>query len=108
MNTEESAAKQKSRNQWLQLGDTNSAYFFASAKSRMAQNKIRNLVSSNGDMLQTEDDIKKEITCFYKQLLRSAANHLPVINPEIMKEGQFLNRDMQLMLIEPVTRQEIV
>lgn len=77
-------------------------------KSRITQNKIRNLVSSNGDMLQTEDDIKKEITCFYKQLLRSAANHLPVINPEIMKEGQFLNRDMQLMLIEPVTRQEIV
>ncbi|XP_060202618.1 uncharacterized protein LOC132631036 [Lycium barbarum] len=35
---EESIYKQKSRNKWLKEGDCNIAYFFASAKSRKAQN----------------------------------------------------------------------
>lgn len=40
---EESIAKQKSRVQWLNLGNGNTAYFYAFLKNRQAQNQIRNL-----------------------------------------------------------------
>jgi len=38
LNIEESIMKQKSRVQWLQLGDGNTTYFHASLKNRIAQN----------------------------------------------------------------------
>lgn len=45
---EETIAKQKSRVKWLQLGDSNSAYFFACMKNRTATNQIRRLVTTDG------------------------------------------------------------
>ncbi|XP_075088364.1 uncharacterized protein LOC142170366 [Nicotiana tabacum] len=48
---EESIYKQKSRVQWLQLGDTNSAYFFSSMKGRKVQNQITKLIDSNGNVM---------------------------------------------------------
>ncbi|XP_019256427.1 PREDICTED: uncharacterized protein LOC109234833 [Nicotiana attenuata] len=38
---EESIYRQKSRVKWLQIGDSNSAYFFANIKARNSQNYIR-------------------------------------------------------------------
>lgn len=48
VNIEESIFNQKSRNQWLKLGDSNSAFFFANMKSRVSQNKIRSLMTATG------------------------------------------------------------
>lgn len=55
---EESIMKQKSRIKWLQLGDANTAYFFASMKSRCSQNKIRRLIKSDGNSVHTKKDIE--------------------------------------------------
>nr|XP_009597573.1 uncharacterized protein LOC104093526 [Nicotiana tomentosiformis] len=61
----ESIYKQKSRVQWLQLRDTNSAYFFASMKGRKVQNQITKLIDSNGDVMtnpkKIEDNIQSSI-----------------------------------------------
>lgn len=84
--------KQKPRIQWLQLGDSNTAFVFASMKNRFAQNVVRSLTSSSGEVLQTEGDIAQEITGIYKDLLGSAVAHLPSINPEVMKLGPTLDR----------------
>lgn len=105
---EESIAKQKSRNQWLQLGDDNTAYFFASIKNRVAQNKSRSPVTNSGELIQSEKAITEEIIGFYKQLLGSAATQLPAINPRVMQDGKCLTRDMQKQLILLVTRKEII
>ncbi|XP_075083303.1 uncharacterized protein LOC142167048 [Nicotiana tabacum] len=101
-------AKQKSRNQWLQLGDDNTAYFFASIKNRVAQNKSRSPVTNSGELIQSEKAITEEIIGFYKQLLGSAATQLPAINPRVMQDGKCLTRDMQKQLILLVTRKEII
>uniref|UniRef100_A0A1S4AT00 Uncharacterized protein n=1 Tax=Nicotiana tabacum TaxID=4097 RepID=A0A1S4AT00_TOBAC len=105
---EESITKQKSRNQWLQLGDANTAYFFASVKNRLSQNKIKNLIDNNGVLLQSKKAIQEEIIGFYKRLLGSATDSIPAINPMEMKNGPCLNREMQLKLIALVSRMEVI
>ncbi|XP_019232866.1 PREDICTED: uncharacterized protein LOC109213514 [Nicotiana attenuata] len=107
VNIEESIFKQKSKNQWLKLGDSNSAFFFANMKSRISQTKIRSLMTTTGEIVQTMEAIEKEIVDFYKELLGSSATALPAIHPRVMKEGKMLNRKQQLKLIEPVREEEV-
>lgn len=77
-------------------------------KNRSAHNHIKRLVNQCGDaVVQTEEGITEEITRFYKNLLGSAANELPVINLTIMAAGPVLNRTDQEQLIKPITRDEI-
>ncbi|XP_019256470.1 PREDICTED: uncharacterized protein LOC109234883 [Nicotiana attenuata] len=104
---EESIYKQKSRNQWLKLGDSNTAFFFASMKNRISHNKIRSLKTNDGEIIQSREAIEKEIVGFYKGLLGSAADTIPAIQPVIIKEGNVLDRRQQLKLTEPVTAEEI-
>ncbi|KAG5581137.1 hypothetical protein H5410_051764 [Solanum commersonii] len=95
LNIEESIVKQKSRVQWLQLGDENTTYFQASLKTRIAQNKITSLTTATGRIGNNSTDIEEEIISFYKQLLGSCATQLPVVNPLIMRNGPVLNRSQQ-------------
>ncbi|XP_070057781.1 uncharacterized protein [Nicotiana tomentosiformis] len=104
---EESIYKQKSSVQWLKLGESNSAYFFASMKNRRAQNHINDLVSTKGRMLQTEKGIEEEILKFYKQLLGNANTTLPAIRPNIMNTGPILNRRQKQALIRPFDKEEV-
>ena len=45
---EESFFRQKSRIQWLNLGDQNTEFFFRSVKSRQGRNKIVSFVKEDG------------------------------------------------------------
>ncbi|XP_075104573.1 uncharacterized protein LOC142178608 [Nicotiana tabacum] len=104
---EESIYRQRSRVQWLKLGDTNSAYCFAHTKNMSSLNGIHALTNDVGVQLHMEEDIEAEILDYYKQLLRSNAPAIPVIDPNVMQRGAVLKRDQQVQLIQPVTRQEI-
>lgn len=77
-------------------------------KNRVNQNKIRHLISEDGVLLQTQDVINEEITTFYSKLLGTTAAQLPAINPNIIKEGNRLDRQQQLCLTTPVTKEEVV
>ncbi|XP_059295399.1 uncharacterized protein LOC132048723 [Lycium ferocissimum] len=57
---QESILRQKSRVQWLKLGDTNSAYFHTCLKNRISQNCIRRLTNEFGDVVSTESGIETE------------------------------------------------
>ncbi|XP_070010516.1 uncharacterized protein [Nicotiana sylvestris] len=83
---EESLLKQKSRIQWLMLGDSNSTFFHASIKNKNAQKKITKLVTQVG----------------------TVAEEIPAIEPDMLKKGSILTRTQQAKLIEPVTREKIV
>ncbi|XP_075084750.1 uncharacterized protein LOC142168002 [Nicotiana tabacum] len=104
---EESIMRQKSRTQWLKLGDSNSAYFYACLKNRTTMNSIKSLVNQYGKLLQNEQEVKEEVVRFYKELLGNATEQMPIINPEIMRNGPMLIREQQLKLIEPITTEEI-
>ncbi|KAM3249064.1 hypothetical protein P3L10_010833 [Capsicum annuum] len=88
-NIKESILKQKSRVQWLILGDSNSAYFFASIRRRISQNTIISLVNEQGAAIQFSDGIVQEVTHFYKELLGTTVIQMPA-------------------LIAPVTRNEVI
>ncbi|XP_071740250.1 uncharacterized protein [Rutidosis leptorrhynchoides] len=49
---EESFLKQKSKIEWLRVGDRNSAYFHRVAKGRVNRNRIEALLDSNGIMVE--------------------------------------------------------
>ncbi|XP_021849287.2 uncharacterized protein [Spinacia oleracea] len=83
LSVQESAYKQKSRIQWLKLGDSNSKVFFSAMKERYSTNSIDVLYDSQGTKLTTETEITEEIGKFYKQLVGTAATTLTVTEKEI-------------------------
>lgn len=104
---EESILQQKSRTKWLKLGDSNSEYFYAFLKNKISQINIKSLVNQAGTLLQTEHEVQKEVVRFYREFLGKAAKQMPVINLDIMKEGPMFTIEQQLILIKPVTIEEI-
>ncbi|XP_059306249.1 uncharacterized protein LOC132057642 [Lycium ferocissimum] len=104
---EESIYKQKSRANWLRLGDSNTTYFHAYMKSRYSQNMIRSLVNAQGVYITSDQGIEEEIQGFYRGLLGSTSPSLPAINPDIMKQGNILTKEQQLLLVAPITFEEI-
>ncbi|XP_075109284.1 uncharacterized protein LOC142181060 [Nicotiana tabacum] len=92
----ESIYRQRSRVQWLKLGDSNLAYFFAQINNRSNLNGIQILTNDMGNQLVLEEDIEEEIMGYYKKLLGSRADNLPVINTNDMIMGVILNREQLL------------
>ena len=60
----ESVMQQKSRIQWLRLGDANTAYFYAHMKNRVVQNTITSLMTPYGTIVQTQEEIELEVSTF--------------------------------------------
>ncbi|XP_056691739.1 uncharacterized protein [Spinacia oleracea] len=76
LKVQESAYRQKSRIQWLQLGDSNSKFFFSAMKERYAINSIDVLYDDQDTKLTNETDIQAEIKKIYEKLIGSAATSL--------------------------------
>ncbi|KAF6157633.1 hypothetical protein GIB67_037206, partial [Kingdonia uniflora] len=72
---DEHVKKQKSRVQWLQLGDSNSKFFHNSIKARRARNRILSIIDSNGSALNIEKDICKEGVSWFENFLGNS--HCP-------------------------------
>ncbi|KAG5632414.1 hypothetical protein H5410_004131, partial [Solanum commersonii] len=81
---EESVMRQKSRVHWLNLGDANTSI-----------------------SVYSQEEIEKEAITFYEELLGQNAYRLPSVDKQIMKEGGKLNREQQLKLATPVTKEEV-
>ncbi|XP_026433567.1 uncharacterized protein LOC113331007 [Papaver somniferum] len=65
---EESMLKQKSRVQWLDLGDSNNSFFHNSIKERRSMNNILTLTSTSGEQLDEDIPIAKECIDLYSLL----------------------------------------
>ncbi|KAG6783513.1 hypothetical protein POTOM_012962 [Populus tomentosa] len=77
---EESYFKQKSRVQWLQLGDKNTTFFHKSLLHRQVRNVIHNLQDDNGTLVHDPEDIGKMASTYFENLL--TATH-PTLNTEV-------------------------
>ncbi|KAK1321937.1 hypothetical protein QJS10_CPA03g01597 [Acorus calamus] len=69
LQVEECFLRQKSRQQWLALGDRNSKFFYASIKARSSRNTISCLRLSDGSLCTDPGDIKEAIVSYYTTLL---------------------------------------
>lgn len=78
-NIEERVLKQKSKVDWLRLGDGNNAYFFSSLKSKRSQTQFISLKDEEGKTLYHQVEFEQEITRYYKNLIRTAQSNLTSI-----------------------------
>ncbi|XP_021721357.1 uncharacterized protein LOC110688913 [Chenopodium quinoa] len=85
---QESIFKQKSRINWIKLGNGNSHYFFSV-------------------LLKDPDAISHEIISFYKSLLGTQAPWLPIVDLVTMRRGKQLSFAAQSYLIRSISHDEI-
>ncbi|KAH0872801.1 hypothetical protein HID58_070163, partial [Brassica napus] len=69
---EEQFYYQKSRVQWLGLGDRNSRFFHKVTQSRNIGNTIRRIVTNDGEILTTPSEIKREAVDHFKTFLNGS------------------------------------
>ncbi|XP_028108374.1 uncharacterized protein LOC114307170 [Camellia sinensis] len=65
---EESLAYQKSRVQWLGLGDRNSKFFFRTIKCNVNRGRINSVVLNNGDRVTNGDDVCLTFVNYFSNL----------------------------------------
>ncbi|XP_056688153.1 uncharacterized protein [Spinacia oleracea] len=103
----EISLRQKSRIQWLHVGDSNHHYFFSSLKERNGINRISILYDANGDKLVDSDAIQREIISFYKEFLGSAASSLPSVHLPTLRKGPTLSASARRWLVRQITKSQI-
>ena len=74
---------QKSRRDWLILGDCNTSYYHHKTLSRRRQNNIATIQNNTGVWLYEEDEIKAHVIQFYSNLFSCDSpdlRHYPHLN----------------------------
>ena len=66
---EESRWKQKSRIQWLNEGDKNTAFFHAATLQRRRYNRISKILTNDDEWIEGDDGIHREISCLLHKLI---------------------------------------
>ena len=66
---EEGFLKQKSRIQWLKLGDQNTSFFHKLVKARNSRNTITSITLETGDRIEDPDTIKQEVITHFQSVL---------------------------------------
>jgi hypothetical protein len=106
---EEAFLKQKARNQWLQLGDQNNAFFHRMLKGRQARNNISFLLDDQGNQVEDIDGIKGMAEEFYKKLL--GTQHMSFTEEYATRIRQLLpnaiSAEKGLLLEKEITAEEI-
>ncbi|KAK1312666.1 hypothetical protein QJS10_CPA07g00490 [Acorus calamus] len=69
LSEEESFARQKSRQNFIQLGDRNTAYFYAAHAAHKASNTFRKVQRLDGSFSENAKDVRDEAIAFYQNLL---------------------------------------
>ncbi|XP_056688365.1 uncharacterized protein [Spinacia oleracea] len=90
---QECAYKKKSRIMWLKVGDSNTKFLFSAMKERKK--------------LTTIEEIKEEVSSFYKSLIGTAASTLESIDVNIVRKGKQLTFDAAERWVQPVLDVEI-
>lgn len=102
---EEEFWKQRSRQLWLALGDSNTGYFHAVTKNRQARNRFSVIENAQGVPFYEEEQIAKVIADFYSQLFQAS----PTTGNQLVMEAlqPRISNEQNEALIRPPTAEEI-
>ncbi|GKU93949.1 hypothetical protein SLEP1_g7498 [Rubroshorea leprosula] len=70
--------KQKARNNWIRLGDANTAFFHRSVQARRAQNAISGILGEDG-WVEEPTRVKEEAVRYFSQLFQNEQWKRPVL-----------------------------
>ncbi|PHU09524.1 hypothetical protein BC332_21384 [Capsicum chinense] len=84
----------------VQAGGCKYLLFSPHIRNKIAQNSITSLLTVEGAKVHTQEDIEREVTGFYKELLGKLVSCLHSVYVNIMKLGNVLNREKQLLLAQ--------
>lgn len=102
---EEEFWKQRSRQLWLSLGDTNTSYFHAATKGRRARNRISAIEDEAGNRVFEEDQIGKVIADYFNKIFTSTGTSaVEVVNRAIVPR---ISSETNVLLTTTPTREEI-
>lgn len=105
---EESLAHQKSRIQWLKLGDRNSSFFFRSVRNNNNRSRINCITLDNGERLTKPPDIHEAFVDHFSKLFGIPGNGnykgFDRVNSLIKKK---LSNNQMVSMARDVTDEEI-
>lgn len=107
---EEQFYYQKSRVQWLGLGDRNSRFFHKVTQSRNARNTIRRIVTADGRILTSPMDIKTEAASHFDNFLNGSPQDFVDIEQEDLADlvDFRCSSEAKALLMKPVEPSEII
>ncbi|XP_050214834.1 uncharacterized protein LOC126665939 [Mercurialis annua] len=105
--SEESFYKQKSRIQWLQLGDSNTKYFHNSIKQRRVRNSIPVLKLDSGEQITKKEDIHKEITRYYTNMFSKSNSNRRHIDRRVISQGTRVSEEENRLLMRSISEKEV-
>ncbi|KAG7593526.1 Reverse transcriptase domain [Arabidopsis thaliana x Arabidopsis arenosa] len=106
---EEKYLKQKSKLHWLKVGDGNNKAFYKAAKIREVRNAIKEIKCSDGTIVDTQEEIKKEAERFFCDLLTHRPGHYQGMSEEDLNDlvSYRCSEAEKLKLVREVSEEEI-
>ncbi|XP_074292495.1 uncharacterized protein LOC141619376 [Silene latifolia] len=102
----DSFLSQKAKSQWLEEGDSNTAYFHGAIKKRINMNKVIQIEDQYGNVCTESQTIQNAFLDYYQTLLGSN-KPTEQVRQCVLNEGKFCTQDHALLLNAPVTNAEI-
>lgn len=96
---------QRARVKWLQDGDKNTKFFYATTIQRRGKNRIQRLQNSRGELVEGKNELFNTILEHFEEVYRSDS---PTdFQPCLMHIPSLITNDMNDALLAPVTEEEI-
>ncbi|KAB5569041.1 hypothetical protein DKX38_002834 [Salix brachista] len=102
---EEAILEQRSRIQWLQLGDKNTVFFHKSIVNRQTKNRIMSLRDGENNLISSQQDIRNLAAVYFENLLK-AESPSAAQNPSHLFPARISEESSQLAGC-PISREEI-
>ncbi|XP_058761003.1 uncharacterized protein LOC131634365 [Vicia villosa] len=104
---EEKVLRQKTKIEWLRLGDGNKSYFHASLKTKQRAKGIHILHKDDGTEITSQAAIEQTVVEFYENLMGTAATNITHVDITAMRADPQLTFEQREGLILPVSEKEI-
>ena len=105
LDSEEIKWQQRSKVQWLGLGDRNTKYFHSKTSDRRRKNTISCILDEEGNWHDSPDSIAEVVVSYFKNLYSSA--YPTRISDVLDSIPTKVTKDMNQSLIKEFTREEI-
>ena len=105
LDSEEIKWQQRSKVQWLGLGNRNTKYFHSKASDRRRKNTISCILDEEGNLHDSPDSIAEVVVSYFKNLYSST--YLTLISDVLDTISTKVTEDMNQSLIKEFAREEI-